>query len=134
MSIKRLSDLDIRWIFNCGAGSNMKVELIGVWATLFLAKHLDIHHLQMLGDFKVVIEWMQRKGNLLATKIEGWKRRIQTLEGNFQDTLFQHIFRESNEEADNLSKRALESSKKGDCYFFTWDGEREGPPISLKIF
>jgi ribonuclease HI len=89
--MKRVYDPDIRWFFNCGSGTNTKAELVGVWASLFLANLLDIRQLQMMGDSKVVIEWMQRKGNLLATKIEGWKRRVRTLEKNFQEVLFQHI-------------------------------------------
>jgi hypothetical protein len=84
-----------------------------VWTIFILAKLLDIHHFQMVGDFKVVIEWMQRKDNLLATKIEDWKCRVRNLEENFQDVFFQHIYRESNEEADILSKK-FSNRLKGD--------------------
>jgi ribonuclease HI len=131
--MKKIFNPDIRWFFNCGSGSNTKAELVGVWTSFILANLLDIRHLHMVGDSKVVIEWMQRKGNLLATRIEGWKRRVRILEKNFQEVLFQHIYRESNVEVDILSKRALESPK-GSLIYFTWDGEREGPPITLKIF
>jgi ribonuclease HI len=132
-SMKIVYDPNITWFFNSGSGTNTKAELVGVWASLFMANLLDICQLQLMGDSKVVIDWMQRKGNLLATKIEGWKRRVRTLEKKFQDLLFQHIYRESNAEADSLSKKAL-VSPKGSLFYCTWDGEREGPLITLKIF
>jgi ribonuclease HI len=132
-TIKIFPDADIRWFFNAGAGSNTKAELIGVWATLFLAKHLDIHHLQTLGDSKVVIGWMQRKNRLMAIQIEGWKRKIRTLEGNFQEISYQHIFRNSNEEADNLSKRAPLSSK-GSLFFFHLGWRKRRPSYFFKNF
>jgi ribonuclease HI len=131
--LKRLNALDVRWIFNCGEGSNTKAELVGAWATFAIAKLLDIHHIQILGDSKVVVDWLEQKGNLQAINIEGWKRRIRDLATSFQGTSFQHIFRESNEEADKLSKQAL-LAPRGRLIYFNWDGENEGPPQFLKIF
>jgi ribonuclease HI len=58
-SLKRLNALDVRWIFNCGEGSNTKAELVGAWTTFMMAKLLDTHHIQMLGDSKVVINWLE---------------------------------------------------------------------------
>jgi hypothetical protein len=104
-----------------------------VWASLFLENLLDIHLMQLMGDSKVVIDWMQRKGNLLATKIEGWKRRVRTLEKNFQNLILQHIYREANVEADSLSKKSI-LSPKGSLIYWTWDDEREGQLITLQIF
>jgi hypothetical protein len=130
-SLKRLNNPDVRWIFNCGGGSNTKVELVGAWETS-LWQISWIFITSMLGDSKVVIEWLQRKGKLHATKIEGWKRRVRDMEKKFQGTYFQHIFRESNEEADRLSKRALEAPK-GNLIYFTWNSEIEGPPQSLNF-
>jgi ribonuclease HI len=101
----------VRWFFNCGDGSNTKVELVGAWATFIMEKVLHLHHLHILGDSKVIIEWLQWKCKLHATKIEGWKCRVRDLQKNFQGTHFQHIYRETNEEADSLSKRALKVPK-----------------------
>jgi ribonuclease HI len=40
----------IKWTFNLGAGSNKIAVLIGVWTTLLLAKLLNIHSIQIIGD------------------------------------------------------------------------------------
>jgi ribonuclease HI len=42
--------------FNCGLGSNTRVELLGAYATLTLAYRLDLAQLQVLGDSKIVID------------------------------------------------------------------------------
>ena len=94
-SMKKIVNPDIRWFFNCRSGSNTKAELVGVWTSFILANLLDIRPLHMVGDSKVVMEWMQRKGNLLATRIEGWKCRVRILEKNFQEVVFQHIYIEN---------------------------------------
>jgi ribonuclease HI len=98
-SLKRTNGPDIRWIFNCGVGSNTKAELVGAWATFAMEKLLDIHHIQIFGDSKVVIEWLEQKCNLQAVNIEGWKRSTRDLATSFQRINYQHIYRESNEEA-----------------------------------
>jgi hypothetical protein len=87
----------------------------------------------MLGDSKVIIDWLKTNGRLQATNIEGWKTRIQELKATFQNISFHHIYRDSNEEADKLSKWAL-FSPKGRLIFFTWDGKNEGPFRHLDFF
>jgi ribonuclease HI len=54
--IKCLDSIVYRWFVNCGGGTNTKVELLGAWATLTLAKYLNIQNIQMLGDSKVIID------------------------------------------------------------------------------
>jgi hypothetical protein len=80
---------------------------LGVWATLTLANLLSIKKLQILGDSKVVIDWLNHRGRLQAISIEGWKLRTMDLTTLFQEISFHHIFREFNKEADQLSKQAL---------------------------
>jgi len=36
--IKTPNSIVYRWFINCGSGTNTKEELMGVWATLILAK------------------------------------------------------------------------------------------------
>jgi ribonuclease HI len=110
-AIKCSESPDYRWYFNCGAGTNTKAELLGAWASLIIAKHLDLHYIQILGDSKVIIDWLKQKGNLQAINIEGWKCKNRDLVSSFRGIYFQHIFRESNEEADKLSKQALSTTK-----------------------
>jgi hypothetical protein len=68
-----------RWHFNNGEGTNTKAELLGIWATLTLANHLALPKLQALGDSKVIIEWLNNRGRLQASAIEGWKHRTKEL-------------------------------------------------------
>jgi ribonuclease HI len=132
-SLKRLNEQDVRWFINCGEGSNTKVELMGAWAAMTIANLLGFHHIQMLGDSKVVIDWLGGKCHLQATQIEGWKRRTRILAQSFQDICFQHIYRESNAEADRLSKQAL-LAPKGRLTYYYWDGVSEGPHQFMEIY
>jgi hypothetical protein len=104
-----------------------------VWATLIITKLLDIHYIQVLGDSKVVIEWLDQRGKLQAINIEGWKTIIKDLIPTFKGIYFQHIFREANGEADHMSKQAL-SATKGRVSYFTWDGEKVGPALQVDVF
>jgi hypothetical protein len=53
-----------KWYLNCGIGSNTKAELIGAWATLYIANLISLNNLQILGDSKVIIDWINYKGEL----------------------------------------------------------------------
>jgi hypothetical protein len=47
--IKLNATTSFKWTFNTGAGTNNRAELLGVWATLFLAIRLHITGLQIIG-------------------------------------------------------------------------------------
>jgi hypothetical protein len=53
-----------KWTFNCGPGTNTRAELLGVWATLNLAARFNIEALQIFGDSKIIIDWLNRRGKL----------------------------------------------------------------------
>jgi ribonuclease HI len=122
-----------RWVFNCGGGTNTRAELLGVWATLMLATHLSFQRLQVLGDSKVVIDWLSKRGRLQASAIEGWKSRIKELIKPFQEISFEHIYREYNKEADLLSKQAL-WEPEGRITYYKWDNGTEGPRRHLSLY
>jgi len=86
-----------------------------------------------LEDSKVIIDWLNTKGNLQAINVEAWKTRIKEQMPTFQGINFQHIYRESNKEADLLSKRAL-TSPKGKLIYCTWNRESEGPTLHINPF
>jgi ribonuclease HI len=96
-----------KWFINCGAGSNTKTELMGLWATLTLATFWSIKQLQILGDSRVIIDWINHKSNLHAVNIECWKQKTMELAKNFKYISFQHVYRVHSKEVDALSKRAL---------------------------
>jgi ribonuclease HI len=122
-----------KWFINFGAGTNTKVELMGLWSTLTLATLWSIKKLQVLGDSKVIIEWINHKGNLHSTNIECWKQKTKDLAKTFNDISFQHIYRDHNKEADSLSKRALKETKGRLLVFHCENGE-DSPISSLNIF
>jgi hypothetical protein len=59
--VKTRDASEFRWYFNGGEGTNTKAELLGTWASLFIAKHLDIQDIQLLGDSKAIIDWLKKK-------------------------------------------------------------------------
>jgi ribonuclease HI len=122
-----------KWYINCGAGTNTKAELMGLWATLTLASLWAIDKIQILGDSKVIIDWMNQKGQLQAVNLDGWKLKTKELTHNFKEISFQHIYREHNKEADLLSKRALKEPK-GRLTVYHWQNGEEIPPTHLNIF
>jgi ribonuclease HI len=122
-----------RWHINGGVGTNSKAELLGAWVTLILANQWKIPKIQLMGDSKVIIDWLNQKGNLNAIDIEGWKHRTKVLTTIFQEINFHHIFREYNKEADRLSKQAL-LGPKGRLTYYTWENGKAGPLFHLKLF
>ena len=117
--IKTPDSIVILWIYNCGRGTNTRVKLMGAWATLMLADHLSLHRLQVMGDSRVVIDWLSNRGRLQVCAIEGWKSRIKDLIKLFQSIGFEHIFRNYNMEASLLSKQTL-GELEGKITYYIW--------------
>jgi hypothetical protein len=73
----KIDDLrEYRWILNCGKGTNTRAELMGAWATIVLAVRLSVSDLHVLGDSKIVIDWLNKKGDLRVENLDAWKERI----------------------------------------------------------
>jgi hypothetical protein len=56
---------------NCGEGTNTKA-----WGTFTLVKMLDLHCIQVMGDSKIIIDWLDQKGKLQGISIEVWKNHM----------------------------------------------------------
>jgi ribonuclease HI len=97
-----------KWTFNCGPGTNTRAELLGAWATLYLASRLHIESLQILRDSRTIIEWLNNMGDLQAISLSAWKDRIRLLQLAFKKLSYKHIYREHNKSTDQLSKAALQ--------------------------
>ena len=95
--------------FELGAGSctNTKVELIGLWALLHTTQMMGIPKLRIYGDSLVIINWENGTTSLSPPNIYHWCRDIRKLCSCFLDLSFFHIYREYNQLADRLSKKAL---------------------------
>jgi hypothetical protein len=79
---------EVRWFFNCGDGSNTKAELVGAWATFIMENVLHLHHLHLLGDSKVIIEWLQRKGNYMPPKLKVGSAEFETCRKTSKEPTF----------------------------------------------
>jgi ribonuclease HI len=122
-----------KWTFNCGPGTNTRAELLGVWATLYLASRLHIEVLQLLGDSRIIIEWLNNRGNLQAISLLAWKDIIRLLQPTFKKLSYKHIYREHNKSIDQLSKATLQK-KVGIISYNLWIDGHEGPPLFLTLF
>jgi ribonuclease HI len=98
------SHTSYRWTLNRGQGTNTKAELLGAWASLLLARRLNIEDLLLLGDSKVIIDWINDKVELRSAALECWKERTTEAKRLFKSFTTTHIYREENNIADQLSK------------------------------
>jgi hypothetical protein len=77
--IKLNGSIIYHWRFNCGVDMNTRGELLGVWALLLMAIRLNIYHLQVVGDLKTIIEWLNHQREIQVTGFLCWKKRIRHL-------------------------------------------------------
>jgi len=131
--IKITQNSFFKWTLNCGLGTNTRAGLLGVWATLFLASRLHIEALQVLGDFRIIIEWLSNRGDLQAISILAWKDIIRLLQTTFKKLTYNHIYRELNKTMDHLSKLALQKNPGILTYNHRLDGH-EGPSHIQTLF
>jgi hypothetical protein len=83
-------DLQLRHWTNNGA------ELLGAWATHFLVVRLNIEVIQVIGDSKVIIDWLKDRGKLQITSLLGWMDRINELKKSFREIHYTHVYMELN--------------------------------------
>jgi hypothetical protein len=93
---------------------------------------VSYHSLRVMGDSRVIIDWLSNKGRLQVSALEGWKNRIKVLINHFQNISFHHVYRHFNSEADTLSKQAL-GEPEGHISFVRWYKGIEGPREIYKI-
>jgi hypothetical protein len=94
---------------------------------------LGLDHLQVFGDSKIVIDWLNCRGNLQVTSLVGWKDRILELAKSFSTLRFAHIYREENGVADALSKKSLQAPE-GKIQYNKWIDGHEGPSLFLHLY
>ena len=69
--------MKIRMKMNCGRGTNTHGELLALWVLLWASHLYHISNLQVLGDSKVIIDWMTNKSCLQVFSLDPWKLKIQ---------------------------------------------------------
>jgi ribonuclease HI len=120
------------WTLNCGPDTNTKAELMGAWASLLLATRLNLFDFQLLGDSKIVIDWLNSKGKLQVSSLLGWMDRTRELQKLFRQLTLIHTPRENNKKADALSKIALQK-QAGLLSYNHWLENNEGPYCPYKF-
>jgi hypothetical protein len=58
-------------------------------------------------DSKIIIDWYTDNNNLQVISLQFWMKKIRELHKYFQQIKAQHIYRNYNQDADQLSKEAL---------------------------
>jgi ribonuclease HI len=91
-----------------GGGSDNKVELIALWTSLETTKKKDIRKLQVMGDSKLVIDWAKGKISFQNINLANILRDMRLSFQSFDWLSFQHILRELNVKAYELSKEDLQ--------------------------
>jgi ribonuclease HI len=131
--IKITNNSHICWTLNCGPDTNTKAKLLGAWASLLLATRLHILDFQLLGDSKIVIDWLNSKGKLQVSSLLGWMDRTRELQHKFRHITLLHTPRENNKKVDALSKTALQKQARLLSYNH-WLENHEGPTIIINFF
>jgi ribonuclease HI len=122
-----------KWFLNCGSGTNTRAELLGAWALLSLASRLSIQEIHVLGDSKIIIDWLRGKGRLQVITLDCWKDRLTALINHFHKISFAHVYRDDNKVVDSLSKQAL-NRDPGKLIYFQCVEEHEGPHMFLDLY
>jgi hypothetical protein len=82
--------------FDVGVGTNTKEKLLGLWGLLSIANGCHIEDLMVVGDSRVVIDWMDGKSQLEALNLRSWKVNIQELKLQFRWMKGLHVHRQFN--------------------------------------
>jgi hypothetical protein len=85
----------------------------------------------LLGDSKVIIDWINGKVDLQAAALECWKERTLEATRLVKSLSISHIYREDNRDTDILSKQAF-SLPLGLLRYSRWEDGNEGPPITVE--
>jgi hypothetical protein len=94
---------------------------------------LNIEVIQVIGDSKIIIEWLKDKDKLQIVSLMGWMDRINKLKNSFKEIHYTHVYRELNMEAYSLSKKAL-TKTEGKIIYNCWVDGNEGPPHYFKLY
>ena len=90
-----------------GDGTNTFVDLISLWGLLWFTKKRGLLQLQIFGDSKIVIDWVNGLNSLQSLSFYCWLRRTDILKSCFHILSFKHIYRVFNSDVDFLSKSLI---------------------------
>ena len=103
-------------------GSNTRDEVIGLWSLLHYARIWGVDHFQALGDSQVVINWVKGKTGLKTLELPHWLDSIVLQKKVFSWITFDHVYKDFNQEVDDLSKLDFGDMDSIIHYSFNLDG------------
>ena len=107
----------------CGNCTNTRAELLALWSLPRTCILMGLPIQLIFGDSMVVISWVNRLSTLKLPNLKHWCEEILSMVQHFPPVTFNHIFREHNSLADDLSKKALNLDIDTAYFSETFDGE-----------
>ena len=117
----------------CGHSTNTRVELLALWALLYIAKDIGLPYLHVFGNSSVIINWAKGEFTLAMVNLEAWCNNTKKIISSFTYVDFSHVYREYNKRADILSKAGLNMVSGHLTFTKICEGELFGE-VELHIF
>ena len=95
-------------VFVGNKNTNNQAEYTGLIIGLTEAKNVGIKHLTVEGDSLLVIKQMRDEYKVKSDKLLELHKKAKELANSFETISFNHIYRNNNKRADELSNLALE--------------------------
>ncbi|EAR82875.2 RNase H family protein (macronuclear) [Tetrahymena thermophila SB210] len=97
---------------NVGTKTNNQSEYLALIYGLYVSLKIGIQKLFIQGDSQLIIYQMTGKYNCSNDNIKKYYELCKMLQSKFQQTSFNHVYREQNKEADHLSNVAISKQNK----------------------
>ena len=90
-----------------GSGSNNFAELMALKPLLLFAKEKLVTSLQIFGDSQLVVRWVQNHARCQNIMLRPILEEVKIILNTFDDFEIHLVYKERNEEVDQLSKEGL---------------------------
>ena len=107
----------------CGLSSNTRAELLDFWSILRVSLLMGIPIQRIFGDSMVIISWVNGLSTLEIASLKHWCDDIFLLRQLIPSVSFNHVYREHNMLADDLTKMALNLEVGSGHFYEILDGK-----------